>query len=194
VVVLDRSGYAIYINDVAKRVLAQADGVELKFGRFLFQSIPTQMEFERLVRTAMIAVQGDLPPVPREIRVSRRGPGSPYAMSVIPVSRSADRAVLPDGAGALVFIHDLEAPNPLPLERLAWLYRLTPAEMRICEALFRVGSVDAAAADLGLSRNTVRSHLKSIYSKFGITTQSQLMQRLANSIRFTDGIDRNQAG
>jgi DNA-binding CsgD family transcriptional regulator len=193
VVVLDRSGYAIFTNDSARRVLEKADGVALKFGRFLFQNILTQTEFERVVRLAMAATQRDAVPAPYEVRVPRRGPGTPYAMSVIPVSRSSDRAVLPDGAGCLILIYDLEVPNQLPVERLAWLYRLTPAEVRVCESLFRVGSVDSAALDLSLTRNTVRSHLKSVYTKFGVATQGQLMQRLANSLRLSEGIDREPA-
>jgi DNA-binding CsgD family transcriptional regulator len=70
--------------------------------------------------------------------------------------------------------------------------RLTPAEARVCESLFRTGSVDAVAEDLNLTRNTVRSHLKSIYAKFGVVSQGQLMQRLANSLRLTEGIDRDK--
>jgi DNA-binding CsgD family transcriptional regulator len=129
----------------------------------------------------------DTIPIPHEVRVPRYGPGSPYAMSVIPLTNSGDRAVLPDGAGCLVLLYDLEVANPLPVDRLAWLYRLTPAESRVCEPLFRAGSVDAVAVDLSLTRNTVRSHLKNIYAKFGVVSQGQLMQRLANSLRLTEG-------
>ena len=117
---------------------------------------------------------------------------APYALSVIPLSSPSDRAVLPDGAGAMILVYDLELPNPLPVERLALLYRLTPAEARVCDTIFRHGSVDATAEELCLTRNTVRSHLKSIYSKFGVASQGQLMQRLANSLRLGEGIDRNR--
>lgn len=186
VVVLDRSGYAVYSNQSATRFLQAAEGMSLKFGRFLFDDIAAQSEFERVVRLALAAENADIPPVPREVRIGRKSGGPPYGLSIIPVHRSSDRALLPDGAGCMVLIHDLAGLNPLPVERLSWLYGLTPAESRICESLYRVGSVDAAAEDLCLTRNTVRSHLKSIYSKFGVVTQGQLMQRLGNSVRMTD--------
>jgi DNA-binding CsgD family transcriptional regulator len=194
VVVLDRSGYALYANQAAQRVLAQTDGVELRFGRFIFQDVATQVEFERLVRTAMLDAQEATAPAAGRIRVPRRGVGSPYMISVVPVSRPGDRAVLPEGAGCLVLIHDLDVSDPLPLDGLAWLYRLTPAEARVCDVLFRSASIDRTAGELGLTRNTVRSHLKSIYSKLGITTQGQLMQRLANSTRLTNGAETGEAG
>lgn len=188
VVILDRSGYAIYSNSIALSVLGQAKGVELKFGRFLFGNIAMQTEFERLVRLAVAGSYSDIPPVPHVVRVPRNAPGTPFAMSIIPLSSTADRAVLPDGAGCMVLIYDFDAPIELPLDRITWHYRLTPAEARVCEALYRVGSVDAVAERLTLTRNTVRSHLKSIYAKFGVATQGQLMQRLANSTRFSAAI------
>ena len=194
VVILDRSGYAIYSNDYATRVLKNADGLDLKFGRFLFDNVTTQTEFERAVRVAVASVDRDIQAAPHEIRVMRLSGGSPYALVVIPLVGTSDRALLPDGATCLILIHDLERTGDLPLERLAWLYGLTPAEVRICDSLFRVGSVDSTARDLSLTRNTVRSHLKSIYAKFGVTAQGQLMQRLANSVTFTEGIKRDRFG
>ena len=187
VVLLDRSGYALHCNEHADRVLKNAGDLEVKFGRFLFDNVTTQAEFERAVRVAATSIGSDIPAVPYRIRVTRRSGGSPYALVVIPVHDSTHRALLPDGAACMILLHDLDHTEELPLERLAWLYRLTPAEIRICESLYRNGSIDSAAEDLHLTRNTVRSHLKSIYGKFGVATQGQLMQRLANSATLTRG-------
>jgi len=190
-VVLDRSGYAIYTNDAARELVGQADGLALKFGRFLFGNVTIQGEFERVLRRALQSIGKDIPAQPQVVRVPRRGPGSPYAVSVLPLTSNADRAVLPDGAGCLVLIYDLERPAELAVDRLAWLYRLTPAEARVAAAVYRVGSVDATAAELNLTRNTVRSHLKSLYAKFGVASLGQLMQRLANSARLGVGAATN---
>ena len=202
VLVLDSSGYTIYSNADASRALGAAHGCGLKFGRLHFQSLSIQADFERVVQLALTrpldseaGVGADPGPATYEIRVPRQGRGAPLALSVVPINRAADRALLPDGAACLILIFDLDSPNTLPLSRLAWLYRLTTAESRVCESLFRVGSVDAVALDLHLTRNTVRSHLKNIYAKFGIATQGQLMQRLATSLRLIDGLrDVNTSG
>jgi DNA-binding CsgD family transcriptional regulator len=100
--------------------------------------------------------------------------------------------LLPHGTACLIAIHDLDRVHGLPLDRLASLYGLTPAELRTCESMYRSGSVDSAARALSLTRNTVRSHLKSIYAKFGVTNQGQLMLRLVNSVSLTDGIERQR--
>jgi DNA-binding CsgD family transcriptional regulator len=188
VVVLDRGGYAIHQNADADRIIESTPGVALRHGRFVFQSLALQAEFEAIMQVALRPESSE-PQGTYELRVPRPGSVAPLAFTVVPITRSSDRAVLPDGAACLVMMFDLETPNPLPLSRLAWLYRLTAAEARVCEALFRVGSVDAAAEDLQLSRNTVRSHLKNIYSKFGIATQGQLMQRLGSSLRLVTGLN-----
>lgn len=184
-VVLDRSGYAIYSNNAAGRVLAQGDGLEIRFGRLICASIAAQSEFEHRVRLALSPSRNDEHTGVAQVRVPRRGPGSPFAITIMGVNRPADRAALPEGAGCLLMIHDLDRTSPLPLEQLMRLYSLTPAEARVCDALFRLGAVDETAEELCLTRNTVRSHLKSIYSKFGLTTQAQLMRRLANAVNLS---------
>jgi DNA-binding CsgD family transcriptional regulator len=193
-VVLDRSGYALQVNDSAHRLLEKTDGMTLKFGRFLFDDVATQTEFEREVREAVARpVDDEEATQVRRVRVPRHGAAPPYGLQIVGVNRSDSRALMPDGAGCMVLIYDDESWRELPVERLAWLYRLTSAEARICDALFRFGSVESAAQALCLTRHTVRSHLKSIYTKFGVATQVQLMQRLGNSVRLTEGIDRREA-
>lgn len=194
-VVLDRSGYAIFRNESAARVLESVQGVELKLGRFVFDVVAEQGEFERAVRVAVArAEDADSVPAPVDIRVARKGAGAPLVLSVISLSRPSDRALMPEGAGCMVLIHDYEGMAPLPVERLVWLYKLTRAEARICESLYRVGSVDSAAHELSLTQHTVRSHLKSIYAKCGVATQAQLMQRLANAAyRWVDDGVRNRS-
>lgn len=189
-VVLDRSGYAIYTSQAALDLLRHAEGMALRFGRFIFRDIALQTEFERLLRLAVAGPQDEQPHPPYRLRVPRKDQPSPYGLSVVALSRSTDRALLPEGAGCMVLIHDMAGLTPLPVDRLSWLYDLTPGEARICEALYRTGSIEAAALELHLTRHTVRSHLKTIFVKFGVGTQGQLMQRLANSARLAEpGID-----
>lgn len=56
-------------------------------------------------------------------------------------------------------------------------YGLTPAEVAC--ALAMPGSVRAVAEGLGLSMNTVKSHLKAIYQKTGVRSQAELVGLLA---------------
>ncbi|MGP3698080.1 helix-turn-helix transcriptional regulator [Rhodobacter sp. NSM] len=63
----------------------------------------------------------------------------------------------------------LSEANPMHLSR---------AEFRVCLLLSRGLSVEGASAELGLARSTVRSHLRSIYSKTGTSSLAELVLRL----------------
>lgn len=195
-VVLDRSGYAILINATAWTLLERLQGVTLKQGRFLFDSLATQAEFEHGLRQAVAAVEGSAaPPLPLSLRLSQRAGAAPLALSLLPCVDAADRAAVPPGAGCLVLLFDPERQGSLPLAWLERIYGLTSAELRVCEALFRNADIDAVAEALGLSHHTVRSHLKGIYAKFGVVNQGQLQQRLAHSLHMkTPGMDVHAGG
>lgn len=63
-------------------------------------------------------------------------------------------------------------------EELARRWGLTPAQARVAERLARGQSVREIAAELGVSRSTVRTHLKAIFAHTDTHRQAQLVQRL----------------
>lgn len=183
IAVLDRSGYALHVNAAATRILGQGAGVTLRQGRFLFDSLAAQTDFERaLHRIVAATADTEARLVPSQLRVSRQDAGRQLVLSMVPLARAADHAVFPIGAGCLVLLFDVGAEQELPQSHLQRIYGLTPAEMRVCLAIHRSTSVEEAAASLCLSTHTVRSHLKRIFSKFGVQNQSQLLHRLADSL------------
>lgn len=78
-------------------------------------------------------------------------------------------------ACAMVTVRDLEAVPRYDLETFGRHYDLTRAEMRVARALVeRYGLVDAAAA-LGISYETARTHAKMLYAKTATTNQVELV-------------------
>ncbi|MFP5077122.1 helix-turn-helix transcriptional regulator [Rhizobium sp. YIM 134829] len=55
------------------------------------------------------------------------------------------------------------------------LFRLTPAEQRLCRQLAQGGSVQDAAVTLGLATETARHRLKTIFRKTGTHRQAELL-------------------
>lgn len=55
-------------------------------------------------------------------------------------------------------------------------FGLTPAECAVIDRLARLFSPAQIAEDLGVAVQTVRTHVKRIYAKLGISTHSQLLQ------------------
>lgn len=66
-------------------------------------------------------------------------------------------------------------------QRLQQEHSLSPQETRIALHLIDGGTVASAAEALGLAESTVRTHLKSIFSKTGVRRQAGLLSLLRNT-------------
>jgi DNA-binding NarL/FixJ family response regulator len=79
----------------------------------------------------------------------------------------------------------LAAPkfNTLPTaDQLSDFYDLTRAEARLVIALMEGKNVEAAAAHLHVSVNTIRSHLRAIYSKLGTDNKADLLRIISMTL------------
>jgi DNA-binding CsgD family transcriptional regulator len=84
----------------------------------------------------------------------------------------AERAV------AAVYVTD---PAQIPARQeavLSRLHGLTPAEAKVAALIARGSSARQAADDLGLSYNTLKTHLKRIFEKTGTRSQGELIRLL----------------
>jgi DNA-binding CsgD family transcriptional regulator len=96
---------------------------------------------------------------------------------VLPVDGAASSPFL--GARALLTLSDLD-PKPAPLpDLLANAFRLTPAEAKLTCVIGNGGSLEHAAGELRLSRETVRNQLKAVFAKTDTHRQSELVALLA---------------
>ncbi|BDC48356.1 LuxR family transcriptional regulator [Bryobacterales bacterium F-183] len=74
----------------------------------------------------------------------------------------------------LVLLHP--TPNSTDGRAFNELFHLTPAEGRFVQTLVRTGSLDLTLDELKLTRNTGRSHMRSIFHKTGTNRQGQVIQ------------------
>ena len=68
---------------------------------------------------------------------------------------------------------------PPPLETMANLFKLTPAEMRVLMMIVQVGGVPEVAPVLGISETTVKTHLQHIFAKTDTSRQADLVKFVA---------------
>jgi DNA-binding CsgD family transcriptional regulator len=78
-----------------------------------------------------------------------------------------------------VIITPLGQVNPAPVDVIETLFDLTVSEARIARSLAMGNDVKDMADDFGISTETVRKHLKSIFSKTGISRQAELSATIA---------------
>lgn len=98
-------------------------------------------------------------------------PGPPYGPVSAPLKRTA-----------LLVLRDPARPAMLPVEDLERLFGLSPAEARLATRLADGDVLDDAAQLLGISRNTARSQLQSVFAKTGINRQGDLVRLLLSSV------------
>ena len=90
-------------------------------------------------------------------------------------SRETHRSGVPAVLGTLI---DRTRPLQLDLRRLGELFDLSASSARVAEVYLRVDSVKDAARMLGISANTVKTHLAAVYERTGCSRQSQLVRLL----------------
>lgn len=97
-------------------------------------------------------------------------PGPPYGPVSAPLKRTA-----------IIVIRDPARPALLAVPDVERLFSLSPAEARLATRLVDGEALDEAAIGLGISRNTARSQLQSIYMKTGVNRQGDLVRLLLSS-------------
>lgn len=97
------------------------------------------------------------------------------------VSGSASAAVSSDDVVAHLTAPFDAARENVDLERLAKAYGLTPREREVAGYLAQGRSRTYIADDLGLSANTVRTHISNIYLKCGVGSKQEFLDLLRNA-------------
>ena len=69
------------------------------------------------------------------------------------------------------------------MAKLADTVDLTPAELRVAAYAAEAASTREIAACLGLSENTVKTHLKSVYLKTQTSSRAELVRLVLRSAR-----------
>jgi DNA-binding CsgD family transcriptional regulator len=101
----------------------------------------------------------------------------PMVLHVIPVRGSA-RDIFTQ-ATALLVVTPVDRAAVPTAEVLQGLFDLTPAEARVARGIGQAETVDTLADATGVNRETVRSQLKAVLSKTGLSRQQELVSLLA---------------
>jgi DNA-binding CsgD family transcriptional regulator len=169
VVLLDARGRVLDANSLAVRLLKAGDGMALRSGRFVFADAALELRLSR-----MIAQRGAGAAAAFAARVSRSA-GAPYRVVVTPVPEGADER----DVAFVALIYAPDEQRDISTDVLRELYALTPAQAQVARSLFAGRSVEESAAALNLSPNTVRTHLKQIFTRCEVQSQAELLHLLA---------------
>ena len=167
----DGAGVPLFVNASADRMLESRDCLRCEHGRLITAISRQQSQLDALIAGALSGGPGGAMPL---LRADGR---RPCAVRVSPiVIDEAERLLRP---AVLVVVSDPASAAVIDGETLRALYDLTPAEARAAAALVEGHSIQSAAQLLGISGETLRTHLKAVFRKVGVSRQQDLIRILA---------------
>ena len=172
VFLLDAKGGIRHANAAAEALFGEPDGLCVVGGRLAATSPPAARRLEALIACAACA-DGSR----REAgSMGLKTPSRRLPLSLIVTPLRSDRSLGPRAASVLVCVADLEAQLSLPERQLRDIFGLTPAETRLALALLKGADLREAAQSFGISRDTARNQLTSIFAKTDVNRQTELIQ------------------
>jgi DNA-binding CsgD family transcriptional regulator len=176
--IVDSTGRVIHANVSAHRLIAEADVLRVTNGRIA----ALDPHGSRSLLEAFTAAQaGDAALGKKGIAMPLTArTGERYVAHVLPLTSGARRkAGVSYAATAAVFIRKAALDLPSPPEAIASEFKLTPAEVRVLFAIVEIGGVPEVAPVLGISDQTVKTHLHRIYEKTATKRQADLVRLVA---------------
>ena len=176
--IVDSSGRIIHANASAHRLIAEANVLRATNGRIG----ALDPQGNRNLLDIFIAAEGG------DAVIGKKGialpltarTGERYIAHVLPLTSGARRkAGVSYAAAAAMFVREAALDLPSPPEALADEFKLTPAEVRVMFAIVEIGGVPEVAPVLGISDQTVKTHLHRIYEKTGTKRQADLVKLVA---------------
>ena len=177
-------GSILELNQEAQRILAEKDGIARTGNTVNLSSSQENRELQRLIRQALsiggVAEGG--PTLVEAMSVTRPSGRSKLGIVVraIPLGPFSESKQRP---AAAIFLRDPESSGMQPSQEVVRrLFGLTRMEAALALLLAEGLTLDEAAEQLNVMRNTARTHLRSIFCKTGVTRQTMLVRLLLNSV------------
>jgi len=177
--IVDSTGRIIHANVAAHRLIVEADVLRAANGRL---SALEAKGGQNLLAVFAAAQAGDAAVGKGGIAVPLTArSGERYVAHVLPLTSGARRkAGVSYAATAAVFVRKAGLDLPSPPEAVASEFKLTPAEVRVLFAIVQIGGVPEVAPVLGVSEQTVKTHLHRLYEKTATKRQADLVKLVAS--------------
>jgi len=179
VIFLGARGEVLLTNNVAEEVLNRRDGLLFKHAKLGAAVQAESTRLQALIGGATRAGTGKGLSAGGTILISREK-GRPLSITVAPLREFS--SIFSQRPAAVLFISDLDRNLELPSDLLQRCYGLTPAEARLATLLLEGHSLKETADRCGVTHNTAKSQLKSVFLKTQVQRQGQLIRLILNTV------------
>lgn len=172
VIVVSENGTILQTNRSAQTMFQDADMVCSVNNRISSGNSTAA----RLLLNAIAATAKGGSAAMTSIGINASGPKSGVAIAnVLPLAHAGIDAASIPSAKAVVFVTCAQSLSEPRVDLFATLFDFTAAETRVVELLMRGNTSVEAARALGITETTVRTHLTRIFSKTGVSRQTELI-------------------
>lgn len=180
-VTLDDKGAILSINSEAQAILDEKDGIRLAGGALKADYAEENALLQKLTAAALSGQAASTPTMTEAIPITRPSGRAKLSVLVraIPAGEWSDAWNRPKVA---IFLRNPEQKAQGSIEVIRRLFDLTHAEAWLALLLANGLTLDEAAEQLNIRRNTARAHLRAIFSKTGVTRQTELVRLVLNSV------------
>jgi DNA-binding CsgD family transcriptional regulator len=170
---VNRVGSILQANEAGNRLLKAATVVERKDGQLC---LPTGTAQGQLLKALKVVGSVDGSGHSRSISFPFRNPQNGGALMVLVKSTGQHKPRLGDREpAAAVYLIDPYSPHQIDRSDLEILFGLTRAEASLAVLLADRKTLQEAAAETGVSMNTIRTHLKHILEKTRCNRQAEVV-------------------
>lgn len=190
VVVVNQGATVRYANKLAEHMLGLKDGLLILQGRLTAAGSNDNGQLRgRIAEIAAGSAEAGAPPW-AAMRIERDD-GMAWFIRIAPLDPPAQPAT--GGNLVIVLISDPSLPVKPSISMLRQLHGLTYAEADILGRLTMGMRLQEIADELGVSVETVRTHLKAIFTKTGTSRQAELVRHAILSGAILTGDDAGNA-
>jgi DNA-binding CsgD family transcriptional regulator len=178
VVLLNERMQVLHLNQAGHAVISRSDGIFISANRQL-ESYPSARRLQTLsgwlttLRDAPVLEQGHFLEGCRVVRTEGK---RHYSIQCAAVSAASGWTAGNEAVRYVVFVIDPSALQLPSVARLVEIFGLTRAQARVAREFSIGGSYKEVARRLGVSVETVRSHIKDIYPKTRVNRQADLVR------------------
>jgi DNA-binding CsgD family transcriptional regulator len=178
VIILGASGQVLVMSPRAEQIIERRDGLIIERRRLSAFAPAVAARLNRAIISALRS--SSLGSSGSGVRLPR-AEGADWLALVSPCPRFFDHLPVQSPAAVLRIIET--DPQAALLPAHAELFDMSPREVDVAQALLRGQSLDHLCGLLGISRNTAKVHLQSLFKKTGTNRQAELVHLLSNVAR-----------
>jgi DNA-binding CsgD family transcriptional regulator/PAS domain-containing protein len=176
VIFLDRRCRVVEMNGTARKIVEAEDGLRLERGVLAAYDTRAEVQLQQMIFGAASVDSGRFLRHGGAVSLPRPGGRRPLTAMVAPTGVTG---LFPGSRTARVVVL-LEQPDraaAAPFAVFTKMYGLSPAESGLAARIVGGMSLRQAAAAIGITDNTARTHLKRVFVKTGARRQSDLVRR-----------------